>query len=96
MAAQANTIKKYMHLKREDDGTIIETIQLIRRPDGKAYVHGKEDYPCGDFTTDPITTMQRVMETVAAFTTEWAKAVERPLTPLSDPDSAQFEVVPEV
>ena len=77
MAAQANTIKKYMDLRNEPDGTIIMNIQLIRRPDGKAYVRGKADYPCGDFNTDPITTPQAVTETVVATVTEFMKAVAK-------------------
>lgn len=77
MAAQANTIKKYMKLRTEPDGTIVMDITLIRMPDGKAYVRGKADYPCGDFGTNPITTAQAVMETTAATVTEFMKAVEK-------------------
>ena len=74
MAASANSIKKVMDLDPREDGEINMIIRIQRRPDGHAYVDGR---PCGNFGTNPITTAQGVMETVAATVTEFMKAAEK-------------------
>jgi hypothetical protein len=74
MAASANSIKKVMKLDRQGDGTLDMYIHIQRRPDGHAYVDTR---PCGSFVTNPVTTAQGVMESVAATVTEFMKAAEK-------------------
>ena len=74
MAASANSIKKVMKLDRQGDGTLDMYIHIQRKPDGHAYVDTR---PCGNFATNPVTTAQGVMETMAATVTEFMKAAEK-------------------
>jgi hypothetical protein len=74
MAPSANSIKKVMKLDRQGDGTLDMYIHIQRRPDGHAFVDAR---PCGSFVTNPVTTAQGVMETVAATVTEFMKAAEK-------------------
>ena len=74
MAASANSIKKAMKLIPGGDGKLDMTIHIQRMPDGHAYVDTR---PCGSFVTNPVTTAQGVMETVAATVTEFMKAAEK-------------------
>jgi hypothetical protein len=80
MAASANSIKKAMKLREgPKDGLAVGEVEMIiriqRKPNGLAYVDGR---PCGyGFRTNPATTAQGVMETVAATVTEFMKAAEK-------------------